>query len=296
MKKLVNYFTAGIILETLETIGAEIETQFVNERGEAISIVQSQEMLQALIKMGWQQTGCKGNLVTSLTDQHGSSFFYELGRHNIELATAPSKPEKVIRGTKAYLTELYEAAESVGAFPYFSPILESNEDLLVIPDTRDAVWLELDGKENLMLLAQTSSVQFTFSVSIKDAIPILNKLGEQIEQFLTYFPQDKLWKEYITQSHAGYLPQRYGGPLHFTSIEEYCKKLTEHDVVQGTELVPHNKIEELNTSLFIRSVWWHFRLKRYENALCIEVRPTGRYTDEHLEPQLEKTLSIISAL
>lgn len=296
MKKIINYFTTGITSKTLETIGAEIETQFVNENGEAITIAQSQRMLQWLISNGWTQTGSKGNLVTSLTDQNGNAFFYELGRHNIELATVPLKPEKVIAEAKTCLNELYKAAESVGAFPHFNPILESNEDLLVILDERDAVWLDLDGKENLMHLARSSSVQFTFSVSIEDAIPILNKLGEQTEQFLANFPQDKLWKKYIAQSHADYLPNRYGGPLHFTSIEDYCKKLTEHDVVQGAELVPHAEINKLNIPLFIRSVWWHFRLKRYENALCIEVRPTGRYKDEQLEPQLEKILSIISAL
>lgn len=296
MKKLVNYFTAGITSKTLETIGAEIETQFVNENGEAITIAQSQRMLQWLISNGWTQTGSKEKLITSLADQHGNAFFYELGRHNIELATVPSTPEKVIAAATGCLGQLYEASESIGAFPRFNPILESNEDLLVIPDTRDAVWLELDGKENLMLLARSSSVQFTFSVSINDAITTLNKLGEQTEQFLINFPQDTLWKEYIAQSHAGYLPNRYGGPLSFTSIEDYCKKLTEHDVVQGAELVPHTEVEELDTPLFIRSVWWHFRLKRYGNTLCIEVRPTGRYTDEHLEPQLEKILSIISAL
>jgi hypothetical protein len=165
---------------------------------------------------------------------------------------------------------------------------------LVIPDERDAVWLELDGRAALAPLARTSSVQFTFSVSLIDVTSILNKMGKNVDKFMDDYPQDKIWKQYIAQSSAGYRQDRYGGPLTFSSLNDYCEKLVKNDVVKGVSLVPYSAVPDVDMSLYIRSIWWHFRLKRYGESLCIEVRPMPRRADEQFKSQLDKILSIIN--
>jgi hypothetical protein len=294
MKRLLNYFTDGISSQTLETVGAEIETQFVNQKdGRAVETKTSQKMLRQLLERGWKIDCRKGELITTVVDNRGNKIFYELGRHNMEVATTTSTPEKVISVAEECLFQLYEAARRLKAEPLFSPILEGREDLLVVPDERDATWLELDGREALAPLARTSSVQFTVSVSLKEAVDILNKLGDRSNFFLDDFPQDAVWKRYIRESLAGYTSDRYGGPLRFESLKDYCFKLSQHGVVQGVSLSPLESSLEVDLPLYLRSVWWHFRLKRYGKALCIEVRPNARRADEKIQQQLEKVLAII---
>lgn len=295
MQKLISYFADGISSQTLQTVGAEIETQFVNESGRAIQTQASQQMLCWLAENGWDVDCRKGNLITTLVDQKGNKIFYELGRHNMEVSTTASTPKCVLDVANGCLVQLYDAARRFGAEPYFAPILNGNEDLLVIPDERDAIWLELDGRDALAPLARTSSVQFTISVSPQDVMKILNRFGGYISSFLADFPQDAVWKRYIVNSSAKYLPNRYGGPLAFESLEDYCQALARHDVVQGVRLVPFQGVSNLDVSLYLRSIWWYFRLKRYDNALCIEVRPMARRADEQFQQQLDKVLAIVCA-
>lgn len=113
--------------------------------------------------------------------------------------------------------------------------------------------------------------------------------------FMVDYPQDAVWKRYIADSSAGYRSDRYGGPLTFESLEDYCLALTRHDVVQGVRLVQFSNVSELDVSLYIRSIWWYFTLKRYGNALCIEVRPMARRVDEQFQAQLEKVLQIFGS-
>jgi hypothetical protein len=240
-------------------------------------------------------TARKNGMITSLMDDDGNQIFYELGRHNIELSTRPTRPENVVATVYDRLEQIYCAAKTAGCEPFFEPILQTDEDLLVIPDERDATWLELDGREALVCLARTSSVQFTFSVSHNDAIPILNRLGWRIEQFLQDYPQDEIWKGYIAGSKAGYQSDRYGGPLLFDELKDYCICLAQHSVVSGPCLTPYSDVDNLNIPLFLRSIWWYFRLKRYNNDLCIEVRPMPRRSDGHIRRQFETVLNVISA-
>jgi hypothetical protein len=294
MDRLVDYFNGTQGSKTLETVGAEIETQFVDSNGKAIATETSQKMLKFLSENGWAINGNKSDLITSLIDKNGNQMFYELGRHNVELSTVASRPDGVLQTVGDCLVQLYEAAYRFSAKPYFEPVLESDEDLLVIPDERDAIWLELDGRSALADLARTSSVQFTFSVDPMEAIDIVNRLGEQISTFLEDYPQDKIWKGYIANSHANYLSNRYGGPTFFESVEDYCQKLTQHDFVAGTKLVPYNEIDNVDISLYLRSIWWHFRLKRYDDTLCVETRPMPRRSDNHIKAQYQKVLEIVS--
>lgn len=294
--KLMDHFSRGITSRTLETIGAEIETQFVGEDGQAVMIETSQNILRHLVNNGWNICGTRSGLITLIADDHGNKVFqeFEMGRHHLEIATAVSTPPHVIDDAKQCLTQLYEAASIFGAIPHKAAILPGNQDLIIEPDSQDTDWIDLDGREVLAPLARTSSVQFTVSVALDEVILILNKLGERINSFLSAFPQDVMWRQYIGNSHAKYLSDRYGGPLFFDSINDYCRLLARHDVIRGTKLVPYTEIESENITSFVRSIWWYFRLRRYENALCVEVRPIGRAADEQLEPQLEMVLSAFS--
>ncbi|OGD72567.1 hypothetical protein A3K29_00240 [Candidatus Collierbacteria bacterium RIFOXYB2_FULL_46_14] len=273
----------------------EVETQFVTESGEPISVDTSQAILRRLSKFpGWKVNKTKGNLITELAGDTGAFFSYELGRHNIEYSSAPLSTSHIPSLPQISLYNLYFCAKKFGAYPYFGPILKGTEDLLVIPDERDANWLKLDGREALAPLARTSSVQFTISVSPSDAISILNDLGSNMGKFLPSYPQDQVWKEYVASSKANYRPDRYGGPLIFANLENYCELLSRHDVIQGTTLVPFSKAQNLDIPLYLRSIWWHFRLKRYGNSLCIEVRPLPRLEDSNFNSQFKFVKDIFS--
>ncbi len=295
MQRLYDYFTDGIASKTLQSVGAEVETQFYDDIGFAISTETSQKMLGFLAKKGWWKIiEKKGYLITSLIDKEGNQINYELGRHNIEISTAPFGLEKIIIVTRSCLEQLYISAETFGAKPYFAPVFfDDGEDLLVIPDERDATWLQLDGRLALAPLAKTSSVQFTLSVSPEEAILVLNRLGGKIDAFLSDYPQEDIWKRYIQTSLAGYGPDRYGGPILFDSLGDYCSKIAKNDVVVGKELVPYKKVESLNIPLYLRSIWWYFRLKRYGNDLCVEVRPIPRKEDSQFDVQLKNVLEIV---
>jgi len=294
MQKLHDYFTQGLDKRSAsDRVGMEVETSFVDGKKPA-SIRQSQQIFQTLLGDGWKIENRKGELVTTIIDTFGNRMLYELGRQNIEVSTIPATALTVIDACRATLERLYFAARHGGLEPYFGPILPTREDLLVIPDERDATWLGLDGRKALRPLARISAVQFTLDVTPELVVPYLNALGAHVDVFLADYPQDRIWKQYIEASEAGYHPLRYGGPLHFKSLEDYCFQLSKHAVVQGTHLVPYKKAQELNIPLYIRSIWWYFRLRRYGTSLCIEVRPIPRRGDSQLEGQLRKVLQTIT--
>lgn len=301
MQRLVDYFTKGIVSHTWQTVGTEIETQFVDEKGQAISTQISQQMFHYLAENGWQIDYHYGDLITGLVDAEGNKLCYELGRHNIELATAATKPADVIDNARECLNQLYQAAYWFHAKPYFAPILPGDEDLLIVPDERDTTWLLLDGRKALAPLARTSAVQFTFSVAPEDAIRILNKLQRRVDSFIDDYPQEAIWRKYLNDSWAGYFYTRYGAAGPFKSMASYCEELTEHGVIQkrqrggveGAHLVPFSEATGLDIPLYLRSIWWYFRLKRYSNFLCIEVRPLARRTDQQLKNQLKKVADIV---
>ncbi len=292
MKRLVEYFSKDVTSVDFGSIGMEVETQFLDDSGNPVTTAVSQSIFSGLLSRGWMITGKSSNLITCI-ESNGNTFTYELGRHNIELSTCPSKKEKVLDVAPGCLDDLYRVAYLNGARPLFAPVLDTDEDLLVIPDERDAVWLALDGRGALAPLARTSSIQFTVAVSPGNAISCLNKLGKNIDWFLRDYPQEAIWRKYILESLAGYKVNRYGGPLTFSSMEDYCQKLSEQEVVVGPKLVRFEEVDRLDVPLFLRSIWWYFRLKRYGNDMCIEVRPMPRREDGTFEMYLEKILEIL---
>lgn len=294
VERLVRYFTRDIAVVSERSIGMEVETSFKDASGRPISRKQSQAIFRALSRRGWRVTGERGGYISSLTNAAGDNLAYELGRQNIEVSAAPTTAAVVIDAMRSTLNELYAVAEVEGAFPHFEPIIVADEDILAIPDERDATWLRLDGRVPLTHLATTSSVQFTVEVPASDAITILNRLGAHIGSFLADYPQESHWRRYIAESLANYDACRYGGPLWFANLEQYCRQLARQPVVTGERLVPYEQVTTLDVPLFLRSIWWYFRLRRYGSRLCIEVRPLPRRSDTYLEHQLNMVLEIMA--
>jgi len=303
---LADHFNCGLTEQSWargrkHMIGIEVETQYFTAVGSPMSLEQSRRLLDGLL--GTSSEWRYEDLVkrNTLANKYGDRIQYELSRHNIELSIAPRPRYLLLSETLSLLNEMYEVAASIGAFPYFGPLFETDENLLVIPDDRDATWLKIDGTDALKGLAATSSVHFTFDVPREQAVRCLNRLGANVKAFLADFPQDVIWKIYRSSSPAGYADGRYGGPLEFGSINSYCLSLMAHDVVTPDGLKSH-RLEDFgfrlktraDIDLFLRSVWWYFRLRRYGQRLCIEVRPLARRTDADLERQLKLVLDTIN--
>ncbi len=306
---LLSYFTHDLgDYPTGSSVGVEVETQFVYEDGRPISVETSQAILRDLLYSNsdptpWKIETSKNSLVTEIKDsENGTRILYELGRHNIEISFSPfsayflnnTENGRLMNPVRFQLNYLYASAAKFGAHPLKQPILETEEDLLVMPDERDATWLKLDGRGPLNLLARTSSVQFTIDVTPGDSWKLINFLTREMPLFLSDYPQDALWKRYIKESPAGYEENRYGNSgVTFESLAHYSEVLSGFKVVSGTRLVAGSEARDFNIPLFIRSVWWHFRLKRYGRKLCLEIRPFARRLDGEIPNQWNRLLSLI---
>lgn len=267
--RLLAYF-----IDNLETysfgdrVGSEIKTIFVDKgTNHPISVETSLKIFQAMIDQGWSVAERKSVLLTELSNPDGDCMLYELGRNNIELSLAPQKPNDLSAYMANKLDQLSRTAEMAGAKAWDRPILPGTEDLLTIPDER---------------------ARFIIDVPPERVVTVLNNLGTILPQFLADYPQEQLWRRYIAESKAGYRSDRYGGPVHFNSLEHYCEELAKHDVIVNGKLIPHDQVPALNTPSFLRSVWWYFRLRRFGRKLCIEVRPLPRLTIKDIAKQLER--------
>lgn len=295
-KELVAYFSDAIRTPVHRNIGMEVETSFLTREGVAISEATSQKILTSLLrKEGMNIVTERGEKITALKGEDNERYLYELGRQNIELSSSVYHDPQVLFGSvRRSLDLLYKCAHEYGAYPLHAPLFETEDDLLMVPDERDETWIQLDGREALRPLATITAVQFTIDVSLEEAIPALNRLGEKIEDFLDDYPQEGVWRTYVRDSLAGYHSDRYGGPLRFESLTDYCEKLAWHDVVRGGKLVPYRQCKTVDIPLYLRSIWWYFRLKRYGNSLCIEVRPLPRREDGLFEEQLRFVLDAMN--
>lgn len=293
IKRLMEYFrNTNPVKSIKDQIGMEVETSFISKKsGKPISVACSQKILKSL---PWDCVATKNGLLTTLQTPDGSRIQYELGRQNLELSLAPYPADQVVAKGRGILDQIYKAGEKAGAIPFFGSVLDTKEDLLMIPDERDATWLTLDGRSTLNLLAKCTAVQFTVGTSFRQAPMDLTKLQNALPAFLGNYPQEQLWRQYIAQSTANYRADRYGSQWDITSVEDYCAQLIKHNVVCGTKLIPHDEVENLDINLFLRSVWWYFRLRRYDKNLCIEVRPLPRQNDTALSDQLQFVLDTLS--
>ncbi len=296
---LERYLTDGLD-SCADTVGAEVETLFVDasKGGKSLmSFPQSQRMFEHMVgEQGWRVDQRTPSGVTiALQDEEGNRCLYDGGHANIEMVTIPGDPSAVLRTTHHLLAQLYRAGEEAEAFPYRAPIFEDSTDTLVDLTPRDRSWIALDGREAFERMGRIACFQLTVAVSIQKAIPIINRLHENTDLFLQRFPQDRLWRDYLQQSRAGYRQDRFGGPSRFDSLGHYCHELAQHQMidVMGQRLVPFAEVDDPDFPLFLRSVWWYFRLKKYTsekygNQLCIEVRPNGRYQDHDIDHQFSE--------
>jgi hypothetical protein len=171
-----------------------------------------------------------------------------------------------------------------------------NEPLLWVQEERDEVWVQLDGRTALEHLCRCSSVQFTVNVNPYDAVYILNKLWKSRLHERDYVPNNNKWIQYMNSSVAKYLPDRYGGPCEFENMQDYVNQLTKHDVVMHKGNPIRKNVEyvaDLNIDLFLRSVWWHYRLRRYGSTLAIEMRPFARRHDDDFQTLWKEIARVI---
>lgn len=309
---LVKYFTEGVgNYHLADRVGMEVETQFIDSRGQPIAFGVSQQIFRELYEhYNWRptevvfdgETYCK-----RITRRHGDdledAIGYELGRHHLEVSVAPDRPFAIIGNARLVLDELYEAASRCGASPFFGPVLDTDEDLLVSPAILRSDFIKLNGRASMTPLTRCSSVQFTIDAPTDFAITCLNRLGRALPRFLADYPQETLWRNHVRDSLAGFHPLRYGGPVSFDSssdssfdIAVYCAELLKHDVIVGTRLVPARQTfreGNLDPLFFVKSIWWYFRLRRYGDRLCIEVRPIPRRSDRGMNFQLHEVLEVM---
>lgn len=262
---------------TGSSIGAEIETDFVQEdTGDAITTTQAATILATTER---RPLGCQQKL--------------ELGRQKIEISVGPhSSASLMLEATQEGLAWLYEVAHSVGARPVFQPDWgwDLAEQLLWVQEERDEIWVALDGQPALEHLCRCSSVQFTVAVHPSEAICVINRLWKAEVHTVDYKTNDQQWRKYITASRAGYRSDRYGGPAGFKSIDDYVAQLSKHKVVMHQGQSVSATVDDMvraagvnfNIELFLRSIWWHYRLRRYGDTLVVEIRPIGRRTDDQI--------------
>ncbi|MBV9159368.1 MAG: hypothetical protein JO019_02095 [Candidatus Kaiserbacteria bacterium] len=278
-------------------VGLEIETLMTKPRGNVgaklISFGESQELMRRLARSGWDaHVQHAGDHLVLVRDPAGFSYKYDAGHANFELACPPDYSARAaLHKARDRLEQLYRIANSLGISPLLAPCHRGEEDTLIDLEPRDRFWLTVDGRDAFAPIARIASFQATFDVAPEEAIELINRLLQRLEHFYSWFPQFRVWQRYVHESKAGYRGDRFGGPMGFESIEEYCARIAEHKVglIKAQRLVPFAEADLADTkeiALFIRSVWWHFRLRRNGDQLCIEVRPIGRYPDDELEARL----------
>lgn len=271
--QLLEHFLNGTeATVTGQYIGLEIETDFIDS---TTSRTISAETSQAIM--------------AEVSKEQSNHFriLPELGRQKIELAISPQRSiEQLLTIAREALATLYATAKKYNAEPLYDQSFAENDALLMVTDERDELWTEIDGREALEALCRCSSVQFTIDVNPDDAIRIINELWEAKLHEFDYELNDKLWKKYIEKSRYGYRPDRYAGPNGFKDLEDYVEQLYKQPVTmhKGESVrLDARTTPDLEPELFLRSVWWHYRLRRYGNSLTIEVRPFTRRADDCLE-------------
>ncbi len=267
--KLFRYFTDGTQnTVTGQRVGMEIETSFVDQYGRPITVEQS----RAILARGADYRPSYANVKR------------ELGQQMLELNLDPQRSRDDLFGTMYEgLYWLYGIAAEYGAFPLTQPDFDPASGLLVTAeDPRDDLWLQMDGRGPLEQLTRCSSVQFTVDVNPEDAIPFLNNARGVSAQ---YRANNMRWEQYIAGSRANYRADRYKGPSNFADMGDYVRQLTQNNVVmeQGrAHNEPIENFEDFDRDLFLRSVWWGNRLRRYGDTLAVEMRQFGRCPDENI--------------
>ena len=159
------------------------------------------------------------------------------------------------------------------------------------------------------VLAENSEDAFTLVALARpgvDLVACFEGHQEEVTPFSLCDPSAEIWtethganmiaallKNHGVEIHAanGYLidqflrdgtnrrEDRYGGPRRFKDLADYVDQIKKHNVVmhQGQPCnLPFDDVDSPDIELFLRSVWWHYRLRRYGDQLTVEIRPFGR--------------------
>jgi hypothetical protein len=270
---------------TGEQVGPEVETLFV-DRDTRLPIVSA------------RRAAIMATALAADDRPDGAELQTETGCHNIELSVPPGTFDTIGDSTLQALEWLYRAAAKHGVEPVFAPTTGSTRRLLdVSTSDRDRLWAVIDGEGALDLLSDCASVQFTVDVSREDAIRLINQLWASGYHRANYEFNDGRWAEYIHTSRAPYRADRYAGPHRFADLGDYVRRHQQHAVVMHNDLsvwlMPAH-LSDFDIDLYLRSVWWHFRLRRYGRKLVIEIRPRARGTDKNILEQIEELKQIFS--
>lgn len=279
MNRILRYFTQGT--ENTRSggqVGLEIETDFIMSDGRPINEATTRLLLASQPPPGY-------------------SIKLELGRQKIELNVSPKQSfQRLWKRTQEGLAWLYSRARCLGAEPYFGPEIDWLGNLLFIQEERDGLWVGIDGQPALEELCRCSSIQFTIDVNPIEAIDWINRLHSYRVQTLDYAANDRRMRNYIGQSKVDYRTDRYGGPERFVSLEHYVAELVQHPVVmhRGQPCWLHaGEVEALDIDLYLRSIWWHYRLRRYGPNLALEIRPFSRREDADIPRKWELVRQIL---
>jgi hypothetical protein len=243
--------------------------------------------MRQLTSDGWTIDVQRNGKITEVK-KGGYGICYELGRNNFELVTPPCPstcPDAFDNHNKA-LENLIRAGKDCGATALKTSYDECSDDTLIEPDMRDEIWRQLDGPA-LFGLAHIACVHFNIDLaSIEEGMGWISALSAFYER-TPGWPAEanrKIWEYYIEHSLAGYEPGRYGLPPSST-FGDYVETLSSHKVVMngtnGTLQIaqparPFRDCEQINIDLFLRSVWWWFRLRVRNGRLVLEVRDVPR--------------------
>lgn len=289
-------------------IGLEVETLFVDrDSKQPISADQSRQIFEELASSQWSVAERKNGVLTRVEKPLGSrgmsaALYFELGRNNLEVIfpvrpardICPNNQETVnelLSCTLEALRDVREAAARQKSIPVDGHYDgHADADTLIIPDERDRVWTILDG-EVLCVLGHIASVHINIDAcSIDEAMAWIAKLNALYRRMSWPAPwQIELWGRYIRESLARYEPGRFGPPPE--TYETYLESLAGHKVVMNTadgrpQLVEKplrfSESKEVDTDLFLRSVWWWSRLRVRNGMLVLEVRGIPRADDASL--------------
>jgi hypothetical protein len=290
MEKLISYFKQGRPAEAgRRTVGVEIETLFVDANLKPISLVAAQSIWRRLVDdWGWTIVEQKAGMLVELEKQ-GFRLIYELSWNNFELTTPPaltSNYSDLFRSIGLRMAELALAAESFGVKPLIKRWDSSRDNTLILPDRRDEIWVKLDGLEPLCLLGHTSCIHFNLDLqSIEEGLRFMAVLKiKYLELGWPALSNGWAWREYLETSRAGYESDRYGWPP-AGSLLDYCRKLSSFKVVMdktGDDLaivdpaLEFSQVANPDINLFLRSVWWIFRLRVRGGKLVLEIRDVPR--------------------
>lgn len=279
---LLSHFVNGSErTQTGAQIGVEIETDFVSEDGLPPHPATTHAILQCT---EGRPAGCDHKL--------------EVSRAKFELVVAPQRRDDTLLTLACDgLQWLYRVAARWGLRPRFSPEFESPERLLLVTNERNAQWLDIDGPLAVEELCRCSSVQFTIDVHPADAISCVNALWRTQLHTFDYAPNTRRWNAFIASSLAAHSRDRFGGPPGFADLSEYVARLNDQPVLihrgQRTRLRA-SELRDLDVDQYLKSVWWHYRLRRFGETLALEVRPTARRGDEDLAAQLARVRSALA--